>query len=123
MYTTNSTQSIGRELMTSVIKEKCRVKHIRDLKFKYCKKAINILEPKHFCPFPQFKHWMIVDPSYVNLVTNKLEEQKSYAIKLWTNMNHRVESWGNAGLITPFYSLAEKKCPMVFQLCGPTDRF
>ena len=99
--------------------------HIRDLKYKYCPKAhfLQILETNDFCPFPQFKHWMIVDPSHVSLVFLKLEEHQSYAIKLWNRMNDHMESWGNPEFVTPFYSLAEKKCPMVFQLCGPTGRF
>ena len=110
-------------MLTSVMKEKCKVNHIRDLKFKQCSKALKILEPTDFCPFPQFKHWMIVDPSYKNLVLTKLKEYRSYAMKLWTKMNTRVESWGRPDLNTPFYSLAEVKCPLVFQLCGSSGRF
>ena len=110
-------------MITSVIKEKCKVNHLRDLKFKDCSKAIKILETKDFCPFPQFKHWMIVDPSYVNLVVSKLEEYQSYAVRLWNQMNEGAESWGKPDFVTPFYNLAQKKCPMVFQLCGPTDGF
>jgi hypothetical protein len=110
-------------MMTSVIKERCKVDNIRDLKFKQCSKAIKILEPNDFCPFPQFKHWMIVDPSYTNLVKKRLEEHQNYAIRLWNKMNDRVESWGNPNFTTPFYALAEQKCPMVFQLCSSSGRF
>ena len=95
-------------MLTSVMKEKCKVNHIRDLKFKQCSKALKILEPTDFCPFPQFKHWMIVDPSYKNLVLTKLKEHKSYAMKLWTKMNTRVESWGRPDLNTPFYKAMYK---------------
>ena len=109
--------------MTSVLKERCKVNHIRDLKFKECKRSTKILEPNDFCPFPQFKHWMIFDTSYVNLVLRKLEEHKSYAIRIWSKMNSNVDSWGNSDFVTPFYKLAEKKCPLVFQLCGDAGRF
>ena len=110
-------------MMTNVIKERCKISHIRDLKFKDCSKAVRILEPTDFCPFPQFKHWMIVDPNYIKLVNKKIDEHQSFAIRLWNRMNENVESWGNPDTKTPFYTLAENKCPMVFQLCAPKRRF
>ena len=122
-YSLNSTHSIGRQMMTNVIKERCKVDHIRDLKFKQCSKAIRILEKNDFCPFPQFKHWMVVDPSYAKLIKRKVDEHQSYAFRLWNRMNDRVDTWGSPDFKTPFYKLAEEKCPMVFQLCGPSGRF
>ena len=66
---------------------------------------------------------MIVDPSYANLIKHRLDEHQSSAIRLWNKMNERVESWGNPDFTTPFYKLAEEKCPMVFQLCSSSGRF
>ena len=109
--------------MTSVVKERCKVEQIRDLKYKECKRSTKILEPSVFCPFPLFKHPMIFDSSKVKLVLSKLEEHQSYAIRIWSKMNANVESWGNSDSVTPFYKLAEKKCPLVFQLCGEAGRF
>ena len=109
--------------MTGVVKERCRVNHIRDLKFKECKKSATILEPSDFCPFPYYKHEMMFNPSYVKLVLTKLEEQNSYATRLWVKDNSDLESWGNADFITPFYKLAEQKCPLIYQFCGEAGRF
>ena len=110
-------------MMTNVIKEKCKVSHIRELKFKDCEKAVNILEPTDFCPFPQNKHGIILDPGHTKYVKNKIQEHQSYAIRLWNRMNEDVESWGSQEIKTPFYTLAEENCPMVFQLCAPKRKF
>ena len=122
-HSLNSTRSIGRDMMTNVIKEKCKVSHIRELKFKDCEKAVTILDPTDFCPFPQIKHGIILDPGLTKYVINKIQEHQSYAIRLWNRMNEDVESWGSQEKKTPFYTLAEEKCPMVFQLCAPKGRF
>lgn len=124
-YNESDGESIGGKSLTSVLKKVCKVKSLKELRYKDCAKApLHLYAMDKLCPIPKKQNFMIVDPLRYNLVLKKLEEADgNVGLKLWSDFNLDIPSWGSKNFTTAFYKLAQNSCPLTLQTMGKNAHF
>ena len=78
--------------------------------------------PSTFCPVEEDKHWTLIDPARVRLVSKRLNEAGDvdgpHALRLWPERNGDFADWGSKASPTAVWRAAEEACPLVVQLLG-----
>ncbi len=116
--------SIGSKFITNRLKKLCRVSFIKELLYKECShSSANVLSTSAFCPIEEEKHKSIVDMVRAKLVVKRVEEESSYGVKLWSDLNSDVGDWGSSTNKTAFFRLAFDSCPLMIQSLGSTRHF